>query len=32
MMCEMFKLWLFCENKDNNYLFYNSEKLVYDNN
>ncbi|HHQ2268259.1 TPA: hypothetical protein ACSPDX_002677, partial [Staphylococcus aureus] len=22
----------FCENKDNNYSFYNSEKSVYDNN
>ncbi|HCD5535976.1 hypothetical protein KR759_11470, partial [Staphylococcus aureus] len=32
MMCEMFKLRSFCENKDNNYSFYNSEKSVYDNN
>ncbi|HFO0679568.1 TPA: hypothetical protein ACRVMB_002004, partial [Staphylococcus aureus] len=26
------KLRSFCENKDNNYSFYNSEKSVYDNN
>ncbi|MGT0299085.1 hypothetical protein ACV566_12340 [Staphylococcus aureus] len=26
MMCEMCKLRSFCENKDNNYSFYNSEK------
>ncbi|HCW8778913.1 TPA: hypothetical protein OYK40_002644 [Staphylococcus aureus] len=32
MMCEMFKLRSFCENKDNNYSFYNSKKSVYDNN
>ncbi|MCS5417535.1 hypothetical protein, partial [Staphylococcus aureus] len=29
---QMFKLRSFCENKDNNYSFYNSEKSVYDNN
>ncbi|WP_148246326.1 hypothetical protein [Staphylococcus aureus] len=32
MMCEMFKLRSFCENKDNNDSFYNSEKSVYENN
>ncbi|HHX0110914.1 TPA: hypothetical protein ACU3NZ_000001, partial [Staphylococcus aureus] len=29
---QMFKLRSFCENKDNNYSFYISEKSVYDNN